>query len=118
MTINDLIQWGWHETWWTWNRPVHEAHTFQDIACHYFNLIEVAAWFTFAAQVLIRWTRFRRSPLELLYALAFLLFGISDLVESQRLTSWLLWWKVANLAVLFWLRKIMLTRYYPGQRLF
>ena len=80
--------------------------------------MEATAWFLFAALVLYRWWRHRRSSLELWYALAFVLFGLSDLIEARWLTSWLLWWKGVNLVALFWLRRTVLRRYYPDARLF
>lgn len=118
MSSDDVVRWLWSETWWSWNRPPNEPYFFNDIACHYFNLVEATAWFLFAALVLMRWQRFRRSILELFYSLAFLTFGISDLIEAWRLTSWLLWWKLANLIALLVLRKVVLRRCYPGSRLF
>jgi hypothetical protein len=89
-----------------------------DVVCHYFNLFEAAAWFTFAILVLRRWSRLRRSPLEVLYGLAFLTFSISDGIEAWQLTSWLLWWKLVNLVLLLSLRSKILRKCYPDARLF
>lgn len=114
----DLLRWAWSETWWTWERPNHVPPTIQDVLCHGFNLLEASAWFVFAGLILTRWARYRRSPVELAYAGAFILFGISDLVESQWLTSWLLWWKLINLYALYRLRQWVLKRHYPDQRLY
>jgi hypothetical protein len=86
--------------------------------CHYFNLVEAFVWMIFAVLVLRRWIRLRRTPLEAGYATAFLLFGISDVIESEVLTSWLLWWKVVNVVVLFQLRRLIMHRHYPGCRLY
>lgn len=108
----------WSEIWWKWNRPSSEPLTMSDLACHYFNLIEATAWFTFAVLVIWRWLRFRKSWLEVAYAAAFVMFGVSDAIESQVLTSWLLWWKAFNLLILFRLRSLILRRFYPDRRLF
>ena len=106
------------ETWWKWDRPPGELLQFNDIACHYFNLFEAACWFMFCALVLQRWWINRQSVTEIGYAIAFLLFGISDLIEAWMLTSWLLWWKLVNLAALLWFRRTVMRQYYPDRRLF
>ena len=116
--MNDWVRVLWFETWWSWPRPASDPYLWTDYACRGFNFVEAAAWFVFAALVLRRWQRHRRSGLELWYALGFVLFGISDLIETQYLTSWLLWWKGVNLVALFWLRRTVLLRYYPESRLF
>lgn len=46
-----------------------------------FNAFEAAAWFAFAAIVLFRWFRHRKTWLEVLCSLLFLRFGISDVIE-------------------------------------
>lgn len=118
MSSDDIPKWLWNETWWSWNRPPNEPYLFTDIACHYFNLLEATAWFVFAVLVLLRWRRYQRSTLELLYVFAFLTFGISDLIEAWQLTSWLLWCKLVNLIVLLIVRRTVLCRWYPDHRLF
>ena len=118
MTIQNIFNGLWFETWWSWQPTPNVPPSFQDLACHYFNLFEATAWFVFAVLVVRRWMRLRRSWLEPVYSLAFALFGLSDLVEAWSLTSWLLWWKLANLLVLFRLRRIVMRRYYPELRLF
>ena len=118
MFVNDLRRWIWFETWWKWNPSPHQPSSLQDILCHYFNLIEAAVWFVFAILVFRRWLKCRRSSLEIAYAFAFLVFGVSDVIEAWKLTSWLLWWKAVNLIILFLLRRTIIRRYYPDQRLF
>ena len=113
-----IPDWIWAETWWSWDRPANLPLTFQDVACHYFNLFEATVWFVFAVLVAHRWWVYRRTSLEVVYAAAFVLFGLSDLVEAWNLTSWLLWWKLINLIVLFRLRNFVLKEHYPGQRLY
>ena len=51
-----------------------------------------------AALVLARFLRSCHSSVEIVYALAFLTFGLSDFREAYSLTSWLIWLKAANLA--------------------
>ena len=85
---------------------------------HWFNLFEAGVWFVFTALVLYRWARHRHSLLEPAYAAAFFLFGVTDVLESQALTSWLIWLKLANLIALIWLRAIVIRRFYPGSKLY
>ncbi|WP_373652161.1 hypothetical protein [Schlesneria sp. DSM 10557] len=113
----DLLRVLWSETWWRWERPLGSPFMLSEIACHYFNFVEATAWLIFAVLVFRRWEIHRRSPMEVPYALSFVLFGISDVIEAWILTSWLLWWKAVNLIVLFLLRR-MIMRNYPGSRLF
>ncbi len=116
--MNEIVRILWFETWWSWARSDSEPYLWTDLACRGFNFVEAAAWFVFAGLVARRWWHLHRSRLELVYALAFVLFGVSDLIEAWRLTSWLLWWKGANLAALFWLRRTVLRQHYPEARLF
>jgi hypothetical protein len=85
---------------------------------HSFNLVESSVWWVFAALVLLRFMRFRKSPRELLYALAFVLFGLTDLRESYCLSSWLIWAKLVNLGLLLWLRATVMRRFYPHSRVY
>lgn len=116
--MNDAIELLFFKTWWSWSGATNEPYTWTDIACRSFNFVEAVAWITFAALVLIRWRRHRRSNLELWYALAFVLFGISDVIEAWSLTSWLLWWKGANLVTLFQLRRHVMRQFYPAAKLY
>ncbi len=118
MSVKEVFGWLFVETWWTWDRPPGQVKSLQDHLCHYFNLCEATAWFIFAMLVFRRWLRYRRSSTEIAYLIAFLLFGVSDIIEAWKLTSWLLWWKVLNLAILLLLRRTIICRYYPDQRLF
>ncbi len=117
-TMSEVVRILWFETWWSWSRPETEPYLWTDIACRGFNFVEAAAWFVFAGLVLCRWWRHRRASLELAYTLAFVLFGVSDLIEAWRLTSWLLWWKGANLLALCWLRRAVQRGHSPQARLF
>lgn len=85
---------------------------------HYLNLVEGAIWLVFAALVAARFVRWRHSWIELLYAAAFLTFGLSDFREAYRLESWLLLFKVANLVLLLWLRREVIGRWYPKSRVY
>lgn len=116
--MNDAVQVLWFETWWTWSRPETEPYLWSEIAGHYFNYVEALAWFLFAGFVFFRWLRHRHSFVEILYALGFVTFGISDWIESERLTSWLLWWKGANLGMLLWLRHTIKSKWYPTAKIF
>ncbi|MBS0202829.1 MAG: hypothetical protein JSS49_08025 [Planctomycetes bacterium] len=107
-----------YETWWSWNRPAGAPYTWMEIAGRGFNGVEATAWFIFAVLVFRRGLKYRRSKCELWYGVAFVLFGISDVIEAWILTSWLLWWKAINLVVLFSLRRSIMKRYYPDARVY
>ncbi len=85
---------------------------------HFWNIVEGVAWFVFAGLVAARWFRFRKSWLEVAYAVAFVAFGVSDFREAYRLESWLLLVKGANLFVLLWLRSMAIRRWYPGSKVY
>jgi len=113
--IIDVLFW---QTWWSWSRSANDPVNWMDRACHYFNFVEATAWFVFSLLVVSRWRRSRCSHLELWYALAFVLFGISDVIEAWVLKSWLLWWKAINLLALFLLRRVVMRRFYPMAKVF
>lgn len=91
-----------------------------------FNFVEALAWFVFAALVVGRWAKNRRSDtggpqrtiLELSYAAAFAAFGLSDVREAFVLQPWLILAKGAILTALLALRSIVIRRYYPASRTF
>jgi hypothetical protein len=116
--MNEVLRILFSETWWSWSRAGNEPHTWTDVACRSFNVVEASAWFIFAVLVFRRWRRFRKSRIELWYGVAFVLFGISDVVETWALTSWLLWWKAANLLVLFRMRHIVIRRFHPDAKVY
>ena len=99
--------------WWRYNPAQPLSHAY-----HYFNLVEGAVWMIFAGLVIGRFARHRKSFLELFYAVAFLSFGVTDFVESYRLTSGLLLMKGANLAILLWLRAEVIRRFYPESKVY
>jgi len=102
-------------TWWTY-QPA--SSDWIETPYHAFNLFEGTVWVLIAALVLARFLRLRHSSVEVVYALAFLTFGLSDFREAYSLTSWLIWLKAANLALLLWLRSLVITRYYPRNKLY
>jgi len=57
---------------------------------YWFNLIEGIAWFTIGGYVFIRFVRNRKSPYEIIYAILFFLFGMTDFREMRNLPVWLL----------------------------
>jgi hypothetical protein len=116
--MSDVLRILFFETWWSWERTPKEAYTWVDVACRGFNFVEAAAWFLFAILVFRRWCRYRQSKRELGYAVAFILFGLSDLIEAWMLTSWLLWWKGINLVTLFLMRRTIMRRYYPRAKVY
>ena len=102
------------DTWWTYDPSGGWfTHVYS-----WFNVVEGWFWLVFAALVLGRYLTCRRSPIELVYALAFITFGLSDFRESYVLESWLVLFKAANLAALLALRWYVLRWHYPECRAF
>ena len=108
--------WQWLSRSW-WRYAAGEPSTFST-AYHWFNIAEGVAWCIIAAFVWWRYMKCRRSRLEIVYAVAFATFGLSDFVEAYRLTTWLILMKGANLVALFALRTYLLRRYYPASKTF
>ena len=109
----DLLWW---HTWWEYDR----SGSISDLVWqHGFNLFEGVSWFAFGTLVIRRHLRHRKSKrLELSYAVAFFLFGISDFIQAYLLTSWLLVWKLLNLITLLVLRKFTIKKHYPASKVF
>ncbi len=80
-----------------------------------FNWIEACCWFAFAAFILIRHLRFRRTWFEPMYALSFLVFGLTDVVETGGLTVLLLLLKMMCVIALIALRHLVI-QHHPGWR--
>lgn len=101
--------------WWRYspNEQVSYSHVY-----HWFNVAEGLAWCAIAVLVARRYQKHHKSPLELVYAAAFVSFGATDFVESQALTTWLILGKGANLLALFALRRHILRRHYPESKTF
>lgn len=110
-----LIDILWTRTWWSYSRDADLPYS---LTYHSFNLIEAGFWFVFCGLVLYRRHRGHRSRLELWYALAFFTFGLSDLREAYAQQSWLIWLKAANLVALFYLRRVVIQRLYPGSKVY
>lgn len=83
---------------------------------HWFNVAEGLAWCVVAVLAMRRFLAYRKSRLEIVYALAFVTFGLSDFIEAHRLTTWLIFLKGVNLLLLFILRSYLLRRYYPNSK--
>jgi len=114
MTPRDVADLLWFRAWWIY--PQSRDPWFS-IPYHFFNLFKGFCWLVVGTYVLGRYLVHRRSPLEIVYGLAFLGFGLTDFREAYRLESWLVWIKLVNLLVLIWLRRIALRRWYPGKSL-
>lgn len=101
--------------WWTWTPLTSEP--FSQVY-HLFNLLEALVWFFISGLVLRRYARTRNSIVEIAYGGAFLTFGFSDLWEAWEQSSMLIWLKLINLLVLFRLRRSVMSRWYPGSKLY
>lgn len=114
----DLVDWLWLHTWWSYagsEDPLHAA-VYRGI-----NLAEGACWVGFAVAVLVRRAKQpgdKRSGIELAYALAFFVFGLTDFREAVALQSWLIWLKLVNLVVLLWLRHRVMKTLYPQSKVY
>jgi hypothetical protein len=102
-------------TWWTYQSG---NPSWFEIPYHAFNVFEGAVWVILSGLVLRRFLRNRHSTIEVVYALAFFTFGLTDFREAYTLQSWLIWLKAANLLVLLWLRSRVIKRYYPESKLY
>lgn len=100
--------------WWSYSPPIDGFSRLYRAM----NVIEGAAWLVFSGLVFARWVRFRRSRWELVYALAFVTFGLSDFREAFILESWLLFAKLVNLIGLFLLRRAVMRRFYPTSKVY
>jgi hypothetical protein len=102
-------------TWWAYGDG---NPSWIEAVLHGFNLFEGAMWVLLSGLVLRRFLKHRHSALEVAYATAFFTFGLTDFREAHTLQSWLIWLKVANLAILLWLRATIIGRYYPSNKLY
>ena len=101
--------------WWQWDAT--SADTFS-IGYHLFNLAESAVWFGVSIAILIRAARFRHSRWEWLYASAFFVFGLTDVVEAWQQSSLLIAFKLFNLVLLGFIRHRAMKIWYPKSRYF
>ncbi len=115
VNLRQWIELLWSRAWWRYGQP---GDAWFSIPYHVFNLFEGACWLAIAGLVLRRYLAHRRSRIEILYAMAFVTFGLSDFREAYALESWLVWAKLANLIALVVLRRAAVTRWYPGSRVF
>lgn len=82
-----------------------------------FNLVEAAAWFAIAAWALRRYVGHRRSLVEPLYVALLVVFGFSDVLESHRVTLWLVLAKLLIFSNLIVTRLYLVRVHYPGWRM-
>ena len=87
------------------------------LAYSVFNLLEAFAWFGVAGWVLHRHAREPRTGWSWAYAALFILFGFTDVVESQRVQPWLIGVKGAVLMLILLLRYKLVRRYYIGAKM-
>jgi len=80
----------------------------------WFNVAEAVAWFAIAGYVLGRFAKYRRTGLEVVYGVTFILFGISDLWESYIVQPWLIGVKGLIFIGLVAMRMRLVRRHYVG----
>ncbi len=119
--MRGLIDYLWFHTWWTYTPGNTSGGPSEDWYLqpyHWINLVEGCFWVGFTVAVLIRFAKHRRTSLELLYALAFLTFGLSDFREAYVVQSWLILAKGVNLAIIIYLRWYLIKHHYPQSKTF
>ncbi len=82
-----------------------------------FNLVEASFWFGCAAYALRRNAVHHRSKQELVYGALFVLFGVTDVVETIQVSNPLIWIKLFILIPLFVSRNRVLQTYDPRPKL-
>lgn len=100
------------KTWWTY----HAGDPWFTQVYSWSNVVEGCLWIIYAGLVLRRYYKHGKSQTELLYALAFFTFGLTDFRESYSLTTWLIIAKGMNLGILLWLRRHVLHHFYPKEK--
>lgn len=113
--MDTLIDWLFTRQWWTYN-PSADWYA---QPYHWINLVEGVFWLGFAVAVLRRWQKAGREhdgTLEVCYALAFVMFALSDFREAYAVHSWLILFKGVNLVVLLRLRWLVIRRWYPQSK--
>lgn len=80
-----------------------------------FNYLEALCWFGCSMRVLGRYLRHRRTPFEIGYFCSFLMFSISDIIETSGTTPLLLLFKGACILTIIGFRKLILPLY-PSNR--
>lgn len=83
---------------------------------HWLNVAEGCLWVLVGLIVIRRYLINQRSLAEVAFAVAFVLFGISDFIEAQSLDVWLIVWKTFNLALLLVLRSYVRKHCYPNSK--
>jgi len=109
----DFTDWLWLHTWWSYADSEDPLHA---VIYRGINLIEGACWVGLAVAVLVRRAKQpedQRSSIEIAYALAFFIFGLTDVREAVSLQSWLIWLKLVNLITLLWIRHRVMKTLYP-----
>ncbi|MEM6459572.1 MAG: hypothetical protein AAF710_09300 [Planctomycetota bacterium] len=86
-------------------------------AYHWLNVTEAFAWFAVAVYVGRRLVRHRRAVgWESAYVLLFVVFGVSDLVESRVVPVWLIAAKGLIFAGIVAVRWKLVRSYYPDAK--
>jgi hypothetical protein len=81
------------------------------------NLMEACFWLGIAGWVLYRHCKRGGGGWNFAYALAFVVFGATDVIESQIVPVWLIPVKLLILACLLACRAAVVRRYYPQAKM-
>ena len=113
--MNQIIDTLFTQTWWKWNPS--DGQWFS-LIYHWFNILEGIAWIVFAALVFQRYSKHRKSLIELAYSATVLAFAAPEFREAGEQSSWLIWLKLVNLIALLWLRRVVMQRCYPNAKIY
>ncbi|MCA9078722.1 MAG: hypothetical protein KDA93_27105 [Planctomycetaceae bacterium] len=103
------------QPWWTYDPQTTGTWGY---VYRWFNLFEGTVWLVFGGLVLHRWRRHRKSPLEPMYALTFLLFGLTDFREAYVQSMGLVVLKGLILLALLAFRRHVMTKHYCDSRVY
>lgn len=108
--MQDFLTKTWADPWWTF-QP--ESASVWSYLYRGFNITEGFFWIGFAIVVMLRFFRNRKSNLEVLYAIVFFIFGLTDFVEAYEMSAPLLLAKAVIVVALFTLRSFVHQKFYP-----
>ncbi len=109
--MSEFLKALWSEPWWTFDQQVASfwGHLYRG-----FNIFEGIVWVVFALVVFWRYLRRGQSFWEIVYAIAFLLFGLTDFREASTISAPLVLVKGIILILLLRLRHFVIKNCYTN----
>jgi hypothetical protein len=84
----------------------------------WFNVIEALTWFSIAFLIVKRFKSQGQSAFEILYAVCFLIFGLTDCFEAWSFHNWLILFKWFNLLAVLYFRSLVLRKWYQNSKVY